>query len=447
MVCASQVHNMSTKRFATALTLTLALTAGCTDSGIDDATLNSREDGVLSRLFNKITSHFVERAEEPVEIAPHVPWTPPAPGDDPAVDELFDAMGLEEVEPDGEVSLDGALVGIYEHFPDDDDPDDYYDEVCFFAKSPNQQPSEEALFYAEMYGFRPYTGVVSDINGSPIEQECVWCEEGNTGGDETRVIFYVNGIKNTPDKHCDALQTIADTTGAVTIGVYNESDGAIKDVWQTGLDRFTVTVENALANFGIEQTVEIHENKAATMLTNLVVQRIRANKRVEIWAHSQGGAVTSLALHRALRALEDEGSWPVYDDGGDVDYQAIKVVTFGSAAPKWPFGDYPKGPSYTHYVHLRDATPSALGVGAWGNFATLGEKRAGEDAKMVFFDGDPEELEELHPDDKINVFETVDPKFANIEFLDLNPVKFHGVQECYLGMYKQQHGAWVKNHY
>ena len=33
--------------------------------------------------------------------------------------------------------------------------------------------------------------------------ECVWCEEGNTGGDETRVIFYVNGIRATQDKHCN----------------------------------------------------------------------------------------------------------------------------------------------------------------------------------------------------------------------------------------------------
>ena len=227
----------------------------------------------------------------------------------------------------------------------------------------------------------------------------------------------------------------------MTIGVYNESDGAIQDVWQTAQDRFTVTLENALAKFGIDQTIKIHENKAANMLTNLVVQRIRAKKHVEIWAHSQGGAVTSLALHRAIRALEDEGAWPVMRDG-EVDYGAIKVVTFGSAAPKWPNGDIPVGPQYTHYVHLRDATPSALGIGAWGDFTTLGKPRMGGDAKVVFFDGDPTEFEELHPDDKTEVFTEVSSDSASVEFLELNPTKYHGVEECYLNMWEQQNGAW-----
>lgn len=435
---------MSKKRLTTALTLALALSAGCSDSGYDNMSLDHREDGVLSRLFSKVSAYFEERAEEPAPIAPQAEWTGPTLGEDPAIDELFDAMGLEEVEPsEGDVDLDGALVGVWEHFPDDDDPDDFYEEVCFFAKSPNQMPSEEALFYAEMYGFRASNGEVSDIHGKSIEQECVWCDEGNTGGDETRVIFYVNGIRTSSDKHCDNLQAIADMTGAVTIGVYNETEGLIKDVWQTAQDRFTVTLENALAKFGIDQTVKIHENKAATMLTNLIVQRIRAGKHVEVWAHSQGGAVTSLALSRAIRALEEEGSWPIMRDG-EVDYEAVKIVTFGSAAPRWPSGAFPKGPSYTHYVHLRDATPSALGIGAWGGFLTHAKARAGENANVVFFDGDPAQLEELHPDDKIEVFTEIPPESASVDFLDLDATKYHSVEGCYLGMYEQQNGKWLK---
>ena len=385
------------KRHTTLLALVLAL-AACTDSGVGADGFDSREDGVLGRLFGKLSSYFVERAEEPAPVAPATPWSPPPAGEDPAVDELFDALGLEEVDPSTvDSSIDGALVGLYEHFPDENDPDDYYDEVCFFVKSQDDKPSLETLFWAEMYGFRATNGKVSDIDGNEIEQECVWCDEGNVGGGETRVIYYVNGIKTGSDKHCDTLQTIANKTGAVTVGVMNESEGMLKDVWQTAGDRFTVTFENALAAFGIEKTIQIHQNKAAVMLMNLIIQRIRVGKRVEIWAHSQGGAVTSLALHRALRVLEEEGSWPVLKEDGEVDYDAIEVVTFGSAAPKWPWGGFPKGPSYTHYVHLRDATPSALGVGAWGGFATIGAQRAGDDAQMVFFDGDPADVDEAHP--------------------------------------------------
>ncbi len=436
---------MTPKRLAAALTFTLALSAGCTGSDIDQDTLNAREDGVLGRLFDTVKDYFVERAAEPAPIAPIKPWTGPGLGDDPAIDEMFDAMGLVQVETSSDdVNIDGALVGVFEHFPDANDPNDFYEEVCFFGASADQMPSQEALFYSEMYGFRASNGKVSDIQGKPIDKECVWCDEGNSGGDETRVIYYVNGIRSTPDKHCGQLEAIANLTGAVTIGVYNESDGGIKDVWQTAQDRFTITMENALAKFGIDQTVKIHENKAATMLTNLIVQRVRAKKRVEVWAHSQGGAVTSLALHRAIRALEAEGSWPVMRDG-QLDYAAINVVTFGSAAPKWPFGGFPKGPTYTHYVHVRDATPSAVGLGAWGDYTTAGAKNAGDDAKMLFFDGEPADPETFDPADPADYFTEIPIDNASIEFLELKPKKYHAVQGCYLSMYEQLNGSWSKN--
>ncbi len=434
---------MWTKRFAPAITLTLALTAGCTDADIDQASLDSREDGVLGRLFGTLSSFFVEKADEPAPVAPATPWTAPEPGEDPAVDELFEALGLEEVEPsESEMDIDGALVGIYEHFPDDDDPDDFYDEVCFFAKAAEGAlPSQEMLFFSEMYGFRSTNGEVSDIHGKPIEQECVWCDEGNVGGGETRVIYYVNGIRTTSDKHCNTLQSVADLTGAVTIGVYNESEGMVKDVWQTAGDRFTVSFENALAKLGLETTVKIHQNRAADTLMNLIIQRIRRGKHVEIWAHSQGGAVTSLALHRALRQLDKEGLWPAENEDGTIDHERIRVVTFGSAAPKWPFGGFPQGPTYTHFVHLRDATPSALGVGAWGGYTTIGAKRAGDDAKMVFFDGEPSVLE-LEDEPETPVFDEIAAEAANVGFLELSPTKYHDVESCYLPMYKQRNGAW-----
>ena len=54
---------------------------------------------------------------------------------------------------------------------------------------------------------------------------------------------------------------------------------------------------------------------------SLIVQRIRDGKHVEIWAHSQGGAVTSLALNRSLRKLRDEGRYPVLDaDSNEVQH-------------------------------------------------------------------------------------------------------------------------------
>jgi hypothetical protein len=413
---------------------------GCADPDISNQSLDTQEDGVIGRLFGTLTDFFQSKAEKEHDIVPIVPWTAPVGQGDPAVDELFDTMGLVEVQPEENPSYDGAMVGMFEHFPDPDDPDDFYDSVCFFAKSPDKMPSQETLFWAEMYGFRSDNGEVSDVNGEAIGMECVGCEEGNTDGDETRVIFYVNGIRTDTDTHCETLQAIANKTGAVTIGVLNETEGAVKDIWQTTWDRFTVQVENKLADWGIDKTVSIHENDSAVLLANLVVQRIRQGKHVEIWAHSQGGAVTSLALHRALRALVREGLYPVTDDKGEQVKDRIRVVTFGSAASQWPEGLWPKGPVYTHYVHLRDATPSALGVGAFGNFLTLGKKRAGGDANMVFFDGEPPIIEEEEKPD----FHEIAVEDADVPFTDLSMKKYHGVEDTYFSMYEQKNGAWYR---
>jgi hypothetical protein len=424
----------------TLLALVTLILSGVACGGIDPSQQGQdlTNDGVLSRMFGTITAFFNEKAAEDVPIAPAEEWSPPVGMDDPAVDELFEVMGLEEVQPTGEeLELDGALVGLYEHFPDDDDPEDYYDSVCFFAKSPDQMPSQESLFWAEMFGVRASNGEVSDIEGKAIGTECVGCEEGNTDGGETRVIFYVNGIKTGWEDHCDTLEAISNKTGAVTIGIFNESEGALGDIWQTAWDRFTVQVENVLADWGKKKTIEIHQNKAANLLTNAIVQRVRAGKHVEIFAHSQGGAVTALALNRALRTLSDEGLYPVKKDGEDYP-QAIKVATFGSAASQWPMGLWPDGPVYEHFVHIRDATPSALGVGAWGGFLTIGKKRAGGDALMVFFDGEPNEdyiVEEPE-------FEMIEPEDANVGILDLHTTNFHSMDMTYLEAYEQKHGAW-----
>jgi len=187
----------------------------------------------------------------------------------------------------------------------------------------------------------------------------------------------------------------------------------------------------------VNKTVEIHNNKAATTLMNAIVQRVRQGKHVEVWAHSQGGAVTALALHRALRTLNAEGLYPVMKDGEEYP-EAIKVVTFASAASQWPRGLWPDGPIYTHYVHVRDATPNALGVGAWGGFTTFGEKRSGGDAQMVFFDGEPQENPSVDPPQFIHI----DPDDADVGFLDLEPEKYHASNEVYFEMYEQVNGAW-----
>ena len=94
--------------------------------------------------------------------------------------------------------------------------------------------------------------------------------------------------------------------------------------------------------------------------------------------------------------------------------------------------------SYQHFVHIRDATPSALGVGAWGGFLTLGKKRAGGDAKMVFFDGEPTE----DPVTEEPNFAMISEEEADVGILDLATEAFHDVDGTYLEAYEQVHGTW-----
>lgn len=403
----------------------------------DDAatqTSNVEEGGSVGRLFDKLTDFFGDKSKQDKPVAAHEPFVPPPPGTDPAVEELFATMGLVEVEPDPNASLDGALVATYAYEADPDDEEDFDEDVCFFSVPTDGKPSVEMLFWAEMYGFRADNGEVSDTQGNPIGMEVVG--GANEGGGETRVIYYVNGIRTDWDTHCETLQLIANLTGGVAIGVLNETEGMAKDIWQTAWDRFTITVERKLEEYGFDKIQSIHDNAAATVLMNVIIQRIREGKTVELWAHSQGGAVTSLALQRAIRTLRAEGRFPVVVDGQEKT-DAIRVVTFGSASPKWQ-GLWPEGPTYEHFVHLRDATPSTLGVGAFGGFLALGKPRAGDNAKMRFFDGEPPE-DEYEP----SSFAEQDPETAEVGFLDLDPQRYHGVDGVYFKMFEQAYGAWV----
>ena len=106
-------HPLGTPSMLFLLAMVLG-TAACGGIEPGSQTLDTQEDGVLSRMFDNITSFFQSKAAEDVPIAPNEEWTPPEDFEDPAVDELFEVMGLEEVEPTEEnMKLDGAYcIGL-----------------------------------------------------------------------------------------------------------------------------------------------------------------------------------------------------------------------------------------------------------------------------------------------------------------------------------------------
>jgi hypothetical protein len=77
--------------------------------------------------------------------------------------------------------------------------------------------------------------------------------------------------------------------------------GFAGDIWQVTWDRFSVGVEEKLADFGLGQLSSGHDNRAVTTLANIIIHTARRGHPLTVWAHSQGGAITSLAFYRARR--------------------------------------------------------------------------------------------------------------------------------------------------
>lgn len=410
--------------------LSVVLIVGLASCGGDPASGNTSDnlsEGSLSRMFSAISEFFTAESEKDAEIADAKPFDPPEFSGDPAVDELFDTMGVDEVPVDEDgISVDGTLVGSFPFTADPDDEDAVDEDLCFFVRPPGGKPLPETLWWLEMYGFRSEDGRVSDISGEAIDKEVVGGT--NEGGGETRVIFYVNGIKNEPEDHCETLQAIANVTGAVVIGVMNETHGTVADVWESVGDILSLKLERAATRFGLEQVEFASGSQAATTLANIIVERRRAGKKVELWAHSQGGAITSLALHRAVRRLEQEGQWPPTEQAPE---DAINVVTLASAAPAWRSGDKPVGPRYRHFVHRQDLTPMLFGIGA-----PLRRPVIGGYAQLTYFEG------ERHDEDDTSAWKTVPADDVSFTVKDLHPDQYHSIAELYLPVYMQVHGDW-----
>lgn len=406
----------ASSRFATLLSLGLAAaSAGCIaePEGPDAQSSNVTAAGNPGDMFAALEEELSVGAAEDGPIAGVSRWIPNfGDGYIPNRRDLVDALHTREVDLSvAGASIDGAFVGSDQG-------------ECFFAQRPKYPPSEQATYYMQFLSFRPRDGRVSDLHGQPIEGDV---DEFMQAGEEPRTIIYVNGVNTDAATHCATAQMVADLSGAIVFGVMNESDGMLADLWQAGWDRFSASVENILTNFGVQNLRSSHENPASMMLTNVILQRLRLQGTVEVWAHSQGGAITSLSMYRALRAAGREGLATTVEVDGGVENR-VKVVTFASAGPKWP-----DGPEYTHFVHMRDAVPATLGVGAFGDFITLGKKRAGAGATMHFLEGEP----------GAGPFALVAEDEAESGFTDLHPLDYHGISDVYFPAYEQVNGSWT----
>ncbi len=202
--------------------------------------------------------------------------------------------------------------------------------------------------------------VAKDMSPSSTSKCCA----AKPASERNKTIIYVNGINTPPAAHCKTLRMIRDMTCAKVVGVMNSTEGMVTDSIRTGDARDMIKKE---IGGGAPRTYAGF-SPAVTTMKDIMMTEAAAGNPVNIMAHSEGGAITSLATIRAKKALASGGM-------GDA-ISNVNITSMGSAAPAWA-----DGPTYTHYLHANDPVPTLLGLGD-------AAARPGSGAKIVRFGGD-----------------------------------------------------------
>lgn len=255
----------------------------------------------------------------------------------------------------------------------------------------------------------PGQGAVAKARAQATMSQSACCKAKGTGG-PPRDIVYVNGIMTDHSTHCDALNKIAEQTCGRVIGVYNATEGFVSDGAQTGQDRRLIKA----AASGKPTPGSDGRNPAVDTLARAIADETEQGRPPEVWAHSQGGAVTSLALYEAKNDL-------MVTTGKANPLAGMTVKSFGSAAPQWP-----DGPSYEHFVHMNDPVPTMFGLG----HDPVGDAaNGGAGAKVIRFAGD------------VKSAQPFDTAVLKKEWLPTNINENHSVHQSYLRMEKQVNGG------
>ena len=189
------------------------------------------------------------------------------------------------------------------------------------------------------------------------------CCAGKSAAERNRTVYYVNGINTPPEAHCRTLRMLRDMTCGKVVGIANDTEGALTDAMRTGDARQMIKDELS----GLAPRTYAGFSPAVHTMKEVMVNEAATGGQPLIYAHSEGGAITSLAAIRAKSMLAAGG---MEDAMGN-----LSITSMGSAAPAWP-----DGPSYRHYIHTSDVVPNTLGLGD-------AARRPGAGAQVIRFSG------------------------------------------------------------
>jgi hypothetical protein len=189
------------------------------------------------------------------------------------------------------------------------------------------------------------------------------CCQAQPASVRNRTVYYVNGINTTPASHCKTLRMLRDMTCGRVIGIANDTEGAATDAMRTGDARQMIKDEIG----GGRARTYAGFTPAVTTMKEVMVHEATSGGNPMIYAHSEGGAITSLAAIRAKSMLASGGMEEAMGN--------LSITSMGAAAPAWP-----DGPNYTHYIHVQDVVPNTLGLGD-------AARRPGAGAEIIRFGG------------------------------------------------------------
>jgi hypothetical protein len=159
-------------------------------------------------------------------------------------------------------------------------------------------------------------------------------------GESKGLTVFVNGVGATPQGAVSEMQKLANKSGNEVVGIYNATQGFIKDILQATGDKF-----------------DIGKNPASDQLATLIHDTLKSGQPLHIAGYSQGGAIVA-------RAITDVKNQFMLEDGmSKADAEKLlgnlTVETFAGAG-----SHFQDGPAYTHYVNRADIVPQLFGVGA-----------------------------------------------------------------------------------
>jgi hypothetical protein len=158
-------------------------------------------------------------------------------------------------------------------------------------------------------------------------------------------VYYVNGINTAARENdkfegsgmCSNMHSIADTTCAEVVGIYNATEGMGRDL------------DECISNISRAGKTPAAQTLSDQMTANLMKS---PPEPMTVFAHSQGGLVTQEALIDTKARLVASGMSPAE---AEQRMSLLQVKSFGTAVDGWP-----AGPSYERFTNTRDPVPYVI---------------------------------------------------------------------------------------